>query len=224
MKARIVEELGQAELMLPNRVAGALRANERAKLRMSVLQAAMQHARDPHAPIPDFVTECGSTGLDAVSTRTLVAGARTSGAGSIEAPGLAKLSQALLADVERMVEAVAAGDRQAGEAAARRFDALKASLGLGHEQLAEADIAKVTSVLRDGADSLHRLVMDLHKALNALTAQCAEESIAGARCYGLGSEDRPLIAAFMRGLDRTRGLNSITLVSIPLRCVASIAC
>jgi uncharacterized protein Yka (UPF0111/DUF47 family) len=120
-------------------------------------------------------------------------------------PG-AKLSEALLADVETMIEAVGAGDRQAGEAAARRFDALKASLGLGHEQLAYSDIAKVTSVLRDGADSLHRLVMDLHKALNAPTAQFTEESIAGARCYGLGSEDRPFIAAFMRGLDRTCGL------------------
>jgi hypothetical protein len=38
MKSRIIEELGQAELMLPNRVARALGANERAKLRMSVLQ------------------------------------------------------------------------------------------------------------------------------------------------------------------------------------------
>jgi hypothetical protein len=37
MKSRIIEELGQSGLMLPNRVAGALGANERAKLRMSVL-------------------------------------------------------------------------------------------------------------------------------------------------------------------------------------------
>ena len=73
MKSRIIEELAQAELMLPNRVARALGANERAKLRMSVLQAAMQHARDPEAQISDFVAECGSTGLDAVTTRALVA-------------------------------------------------------------------------------------------------------------------------------------------------------
>lgn len=206
MKARIIEELGQAELMLPNRVVSALRANDRAKLRMSVLQAAMRHARDSHAPLPDFSAECGSAGLDAVATRALVAGARTNGEGSIEAPDIAKLSAALLDDVETMIEAVGAGDRQAGEAAARRFAALQASFGLGHEQLAESDIAKVTSVPGDGADSLHRLVMDLHKALNALMAQCAEESISGARCYGLRPEDRPFVAAFMRGLDRTRGL------------------
>jgi pyruvate,orthophosphate dikinase len=35
---------------------------------MSVLQAAMQHAREPEAQISDFVAECGSTRLDAVTT------------------------------------------------------------------------------------------------------------------------------------------------------------
>ena len=48
--------------------------------------------------------------------------------------------------------------------------------------------------------------MDLHKALNRLTAQCAEETVAGALTYGLRPEDKPLVAAFMRGLERTRAL------------------
>lgn len=206
MKARIIEELGQAELMLPNLVAGALKANDRAKLRMSVLQAALGHAHDPHISLPDFAVECGGAGIDAVATRTLVAGARMTGEGRIEAPGLAKLSQALLSDVETMIAAVDAGNASAGEIATRRFAALKASLVLGNEHVAESDIARMTSVAGNGADSLHRLIMDLHKALNSLTAQCAEETISGARCYGLRLEDKPLVAAFMRGLDRTRGL------------------
>ena len=70
MKSRIIEQLGQAELILPNLVAGALRANERAKLRMSVLQAAVQHAHDPHSPPPDLAAECGSAGIDAIVTRS----------------------------------------------------------------------------------------------------------------------------------------------------------
>jgi hypothetical protein len=69
---------------------GALKANDRAKLRMSVLQAAVAHARDPHGAPPDLSAECGGTGIDAVATRALVAGARTNGGGLIEAPGLAK--------------------------------------------------------------------------------------------------------------------------------------
>jgi uncharacterized protein Yka (UPF0111/DUF47 family) len=48
--------------------------------------------------------------------------------------------------------------------------------------------------------------MDLHKAINALSAKMAVETIAGAAVYGLTDADRPRIEAFMRGLDRTRGL------------------
>jgi uncharacterized protein Yka (UPF0111/DUF47 family) len=206
MKARIIEELGQGELMLPNLVAGALKANDRAKLRMSLLQAAVHHAHEPHAAIPDFAADCGDAGIDAVTARTLVAGARIDGEGAIEAPGLSRLSEGLLSDVETMVVAVRAGDEQAGEGAALRFAALKSNVALESERVTESDIAKVTSVATDGSDSLHRLVMDLHKALNRLTAQCAEETISGARCYGLGPEDKSLVAAFMRGLERTRGL------------------
>ncbi len=206
MKSRIIEELGQAELMLPNLVAGALRANDRAKLRMSVLQAALQHAHDPMRPPADLAAECGSAGIDAVATRSFVAGARLNGDGAIEAPGLAKLNEALLADVATMIEAVSAGDAPAGEAAERRLAAVGASLDLGNERISAADIAKLTSVFDDKTDSLHRLVMDLHKALNRLTARCAEEVVAGALSYGLGPDDKPLVAAFMRGLDRTRAL------------------
>lgn len=206
MKSRIIEELGQAELMLPNLVAGALRANDQAKLRMSVLQAAVQHAHDPNSPPADLAAECGSAGVDAVATRTLVAGARVNGDGVIEAPGLAKLSEALLSDVTTMIDAVSAGDAPAGKAAEERFAAIGASLDLGNERISEADIAKLTSVFDGETDSLHRLVMDLHKALNRLTAQCAEETVAGALTYGLGPDDKPLVAAFMRGLDRTRAL------------------
>ena len=204
MKSRIVEQLGQAELILPNLVAGALKANERAKLRMSILQAAVQHAHDPHSPPPDLAAECGSAGIDAVATRTLIAGAHANGAGVIEAPGLAKLNETLLADVETMIKAVGAGDTAAGASAEERLDAIGGALDLGSERMSEAGIAKLTAV--GATDSLHRLVMDLHKALNRMTAQCAEESIDGARCYGLQAEDRPLVAAFMRGLARTRGL------------------
>ncbi|HZP09609.1 hypothetical protein [Methyloceanibacter sp.] len=101
MKSRIIEQLGQSELMLPNLLAGALAANDRAKLRMSVLQAAAQHARDPHGPAPDFVAECGAAGIDSFATRALIAGARANGTGLIEALGLAKLNEALLDDSRR---------------------------------------------------------------------------------------------------------------------------
>jgi hypothetical protein len=57
-----------------------------------------------------------------------------------------------------------------------------------------------------GDDSFHVLVMDLHKALNRLTAEFSNEAIDGAHVWQLSAADRPLVAAFMRGLNRTRAL------------------
>ncbi len=204
MKSRIIEQLGQSELMLPNLLAGALKANERAKLRMSVLQASVQHAHDPRTPLPDLTGECSSAGIDAAATRSLIDGARANGDGLIEAPGLSKLNEALLADVKTMIKAVEAGDAAAGVSAGERLDAIRSALDLASERISEAGIAKLTAV--GETDSLHRLVMDLHKALNRMIAQCAEESVAGALTYGLHPEDKPLVTAFMRGVERTRGL------------------
>jgi hypothetical protein len=50
--------------------------------------------------------------------------------------------------------------------------------------------------------------MDLHKALNRLAARLSGEDIDGAHAWQLAADgsDRPLVAAFMRGLNRTRPL------------------
>src|SRR5262249_38853670 len=111
----------------------------------------------------------------------------------------------LLEDVDAMIAAVMAGDEVASSVAASRLSALRARLSAEDDEIELARIAEL-SALPDSADSLHRLVMDLHKALNRLSAACAEEEVAGAHAHGLLPEDRPIIEAFMRGVDRTRDL------------------
>jgi hypothetical protein len=206
MKPRIVEQLGQTEIILPDLVAEGLRANDRAKLGLSVLQAAVQHARDPDRPVADLSAECRRTGIDAVAIKALVMGARPSASGTIEAPGLAKLGSSLTGDVTTMIKAVGAADGEFGKTAEARLAAITTQVRLGLQQLADSDVAKLTAVGDGTGDSLHRLVMDLHKALNRLAMQCAEEVVAGARTYGLTPGDKPVVAAFMRGLERTRAL------------------
>ena len=48
--------------------------------------------------------------------------------------------------------------------------------------------------------------MDLHKELNAQQAALAQETLDGAAVYGLAEADRPRVAAFMAGLNRTARL------------------
>src|SRR6185369_15931504 len=65
------------------------------------------------------------------------------------------------------------------------------------------ELDELTRGRRDEGDSLHLLVMDLHKQINRLATDLASEVIAGANVWELRDEDRPLVAAFMRGLNRT---------------------
>jgi len=208
MKTRIVEHLGQTEVLLPSLVRAGLAANDRAKLRMSALQAAAQHARHPAETATDLSAECRTAGVDPHPIVTLIAGAK-SGGGMLSAPGLNAVSGALLSDIDAMIEAVSAGDRTEGQRSRARLQALKTQLtGTGPDQITFDQVARLTSLPGAGGDedTVHRLVMDLHQSLNRLAAACAEEAIGGARAYGLTNTDRPLLGAFMRGLEKTRRL------------------
>jgi hypothetical protein len=205
MKSKIIERLGESGILLPSLIAEGLSANDRVKVRLSVLQAAARHARDSAEAHFDLANECRAVGIDLVAMETIVNRASRLADDRITAPGLGILRTAIWRDVATMVEAVRSGDAAQGNAVSERLSALKGADTRESSDIAEAaEIARLTG-LSDG-DSLHRLVMDLHKALNRLAAAHAEEVVAGAHVYGLLPEDRPAVEAFMRGVDSTRKL------------------
>ena len=205
MKARIVEHLGQFAIILPTLVRDGLAANDRAKLRMAALQAAVQHAYDPASAPADLSAECRAAGVDALSIQSLVGDARTSAAGTVVVPGLDELTSALEGDIGAMIHAVEANDASASKIAADRLAVIKKEFPVSNE-IEASQVAKIIAVPSGGADSLHRLIMDLHKTLNHLAASCAEEVVAGAHAHSLRPDDRPLVEAFMHGVDSTRAL------------------
>ncbi len=205
-KTRIIEHLGEDALLLPRRIREALLANDRAKVRMTALQAALAHALEPTAPPTDLAAEARAAGLDTQALHRLVAGAGDTGDGFFRAPGLAELLAELGADVEAMIAAVAAGEADPEGRIALRWRAAAAALAMPEGVLARDAVRAITAPGSDGDDSVHRLVMDLHKRLNRLAAAHAEELVAGAHCSGLGNDDRRAVSAFMAGLARTRPL------------------
>ena len=60
--------------------------------------------------------------------------------------------------------------------------------------------------MREGTDSLHRLVMELHRELNRIQVDLAEQVVDGARAYGITLVDTDLVKAFMRGVNATAPL------------------
>jgi len=79
MKTRIIEELGQGDILLPKLVAEGLAANDRIKVRMSALQAAAHHARDPDRPASDLSVESRTAGIAPAAIATLIGGAHMIG-------------------------------------------------------------------------------------------------------------------------------------------------
>ena len=207
MKSQIIERLGQTEILLPALIAEGLAGNDRVKARLSVLQAAVRHAREPHGARFNMANECRAARLDPVALETLVNSASLVAGDRLAAPGLASLEVAIWDDVTSMLRAIKAGDAAEGGKALERLSALKGSVSQqAADTLELAHIAKLTGISDTGGDSLHRLVMDMHKALNRLSATHAAEVLAGAHVHGLKPEDRSAVEAFMRGVDSTSKL------------------
>jgi uncharacterized protein Yka (UPF0111/DUF47 family) len=207
LKSEIIEKLGQSDVLLPSLIGEGLAANDRVKARLSVLQAASAHARGPDGARFELTDECRAAGVDPVPLEALVNRASMVSDGRLTAPGLAKLGAAIWDDMAAMLRAVTAGDASVADRLVERMAALKSSATIGSsDDIDVAQIVKLTGLSDRDGDSLHRLIMDLHKALNRLAAAQAEEMIAGAHAYGLQPQDRPALEAFMRGLNATRKL------------------
>src|SRR5262249_30274313 len=109
-----------------------------------------------------------------------------------------------MGEIDAMIAPLAASGSAHGFT--ERRDHLAAEAQIAEDRLPADLVSRLTQARREAGDSLHLLVMGLHKALNALQAELAEETIDGAKAYRIGPEDRPRIAAFMRGLNRTAPL------------------
>ena len=216
-KSDAVATLGEqapalASLLRPAQVRAALKANDRLKLYLSVLQAAHAHAHHPREAALDLSREIAAADItvraEADWLHDLPATAAGEADGALRVPDLPRLALRLADDLGVMARPLVEGDG-ADAAFAERVTHWQAELNaLSGPVLAAAQIEALTHGQRARGDSLHIMVMDLHKALNRLAAGLSTDRIDGAHCWQLAGDDsdRPRIAAFMRGLNRTAPL------------------
>jgi uncharacterized protein Yka (UPF0111/DUF47 family) len=199
MKTKMMETLGEQGLTLPSQVEAGLAANDRLKYYFSLLQVARGHADQPDQSSPSLRPERLVAGIADATLDHLVAAACKQGT-SYHLPGCGQLLTSITIDAHIMAT-------PADRAAKQRLEILLKQLPKIEGELIDgSDIDNITQADRKRGDSLHRLVMDLHKQLNALQVGLAEEQIDGAATYNLGPGDDTLIRAFMAGLNRTAPL------------------
>ena len=212
-KQQIVNELGERALLLPNLVNEALAANERAKYLISLLQAAKGHADHPDAGPIDLTPERLACGIADTDFDGVVERCCREEHGQYSLPYARRIYDSLLENVRQMLlplEIDGTREKDGGGRPAEYEERLAALLGElpppAYNRVAGDAIERIAAGKRGNGDSLHLLVMDLHKGLNCVQRRVASESIAGAFVYGLAENDRALVAAFMAGVHQTEPL------------------
>ena len=204
-KTRILDSLNEHTLLLPSLVNMALAANDRVKYRFTLLQTAQSHAERPQAPSTSLHSERLAAGVQNSNLDQVVGGSVRVDGGRYRIPKARAIIQDAVSDVAEMLEPLRTAGMPESDEFVQRLQAL-AMPEVHNDELAGEVIRTITSGDRAGGDSLHLLVMDMHRALNALQATLAGETIDGCRAYGIRDADRPLIAAFMAGVNRTAPL------------------
>jgi uncharacterized protein Yka (UPF0111/DUF47 family) len=206
-KASIVAALGERRLLVPTLLNEALAANDRAKYRLTLMQSAKAHANFPAEAFSSLRTERLACGITDVSFDDVVAGAVKIGDDSYSLPHAGKLCAGLSSDLLEMIAPFDATGKPEAERFRRRLEVLSGTPWFGEDETVTGPvITSLASGDLSRGDSIHILIMDMHKALNRLQADIATHSVDGALTYGLMKEDRPLVSAFMKGVNCTRPL------------------
>jgi uncharacterized protein Yka (UPF0111/DUF47 family) len=207
VKSGIVGVLGESAVLLPGLISAALAANDRIKLRLSLMQEAAAKAREPARASRGFAPELRAAGLDAEMPETALGQAKLLGPDMLFLPGAGALLGGLKTDLDAMLAPLTTAATPEADALAARVQALQPALApQAADEIELSRIGALTSASRENGDKFHVLVMDLHKALNQLAASTAAENLDGAMVHGLADDDRHAVRAFMRGLHRTAHL------------------
>jgi pyruvate,orthophosphate dikinase len=205
MKDTILGELGEERLLLPALLERALAANDRVKYLIALLQTARLHADDPDAGRATLRGERVAAGVRDEALDDVVGASNRTAESVYRIPGAERIV-ALAVDATREMIAPLRDD-PAGGPMVHRLAALSGGVATVHGDRIQADeLAVLTSAEPSGGDSLHRLVMDVHKALNELHRRLATEVIEGARTFDIEPDDHALISAFMKGVQHTGAL------------------
>ena len=207
VKADVLEQLGETALILPDLVNRALTANDRIKYYLTLLQAARDHAAHPNVT-SSLQAEREASGVDDPRLDGVVAGSALENEHQLHIPHARLIHLRIVDGMGQMLEPFKSAD--AGllyERLSRRFQRLLSVLPCPENDRVPADyVDAVSRADGGGADSVHLLLMDLHRELNRLQMGLAIESLDGAKVYGIGEADRELVAAFMAGVNATAGL------------------
>jgi hypothetical protein len=212
-KLTIIERIGEQRLILPILVARALAANARLTYYLMLLRTAYACAIAPHEPARSLRAEREASGVTDSSFDRIVEGSSTIAGHTLHIPQAELIVEHLFQELRLMLPPLEVAGLTHPEVHARvemyrrRLEDLVAHApSCRDDQLIVGAVAVLIGLSGNGHDTAHQLAHDLHGELNRLQSNAVEETIDGARVFGIAEDDRPLVRAFMKGLNETAAL------------------
>jgi uncharacterized protein Yka (UPF0111/DUF47 family) len=215
MRAKQVttETSGTPGPMLADFIARGLSANDRVKYYLALLKAAQTHAQSPDTPASNLRLERESSGIADSALDRIIDASVSRGNNTVYIPGACVILDALFDGLHNMLAAIDAAGvlrtdvRERGSLYRRRLHSLETMRrACKDDQMTNATINELTTVSRNGHDTVNQLIVDLHTELSALEDAVATETIDGAYAYNLTDADNRFVRAFMTGVQETEAL------------------
>jgi hypothetical protein len=205
--SEIVGAIGERALALPQAIRSALLASDRLKYCFSVFQLAERCAGEPGTTAPDLRAEREACGLTDASLDEVIASCQVEDVG-LHLKHAAILHRVVVDALEDMIALLALSPSTARAAAElhERVQALLATLPpIEGDHVPCGYVSQLTRAV-EGQDSIQELVVALRRLVDEFQASLARDGIDGAVVYGIAEDDRFLVQAFMRGVNRTSSL------------------
>lgn len=207
VKKEIIEELGEEGLILPTLVNNALSANDRIKYFFTLLQTAKARAENPHEEFSNLRVEREGAGIENFEFDRVVVETERVREGVLRIPHAAQILDGIRENLNEMATPLLSRNGEEASGFEQRLVNLEGTIPSGEGDLVDSDaVENITSAHSVSGDTVHLLVMDMHKSLNRLQGDLAREIIDGAMTYLLIEDDTVLVRAFMSGISRTSPL------------------
>ena len=203
IKNKILFDLGEKRIILPDLIKEGLIANDRVKYLFTLLQSAKIKILNKKDITQGFLEEGEKLKIDEIAYDDILENCSLVRENTIYIPGLQRVLKEIYKCIKTMLKPLELIEQtEKYEEYVNRFSLMQNILLTNYNDIIDSTISADRSV----KDTPHLLVMDLHKELNNLLSLIALESIDGANVFDINEENTFIIKAFMKGINKTAKL------------------
>ena len=208
IKNKILFDLGEKRIVLPDLLKEGIVANDRVKYYFTLLQNSKIKILNRKDVTKGLLEERERLKISEVVSDAILENCSLIRENTIYMPGVQRILKEIHKCIKTMLKPLELMEQtERFEEYTSRFSLMQGILLSNYNDIINFEVIdSIVSADRSIKDTPHLLVMDLHKELNNLMSLITPESIDGANVFDIKEQNRFIIQSFMKGINRTAKL------------------